>query len=119
MEQSLQRKRNIFILIGQQRKRENMKKLYFKANNEQRNELAALAFRIADIAYTQERYTKEEAEEKTQISRKTITQCIFPSLDRLGVPFWVQNSVICAAENWRGYLSGEYEKRLADRNIIL
>lgn len=96
-----------------------MKKLYFKANNEQRREISALAYRIADLAYLKERYTPEEAKHELETSRRTLEECIFPVLDSLGVPFWVQNSVICAAENWRGYLSGEYEKRLAERNIIL
>ena len=44
----------------------------------------------------------------------------FETLDSLGVPFWVQNSVVCFSENWRRYKSEYLEDwLLKNRNIDL
>lgn len=78
-------------------------KLKFKSKNQaQKNEIEALAYHIADLSYMRER----QGNDWPEISRtkKTISLC-FEILDKLGVPFWVQNSVICYAEDWRRYQS--------------
>ena len=78
-----------------------MRKLYFKAQNrEQRNALEALAYHVADVNYIIERFGDKEPEYIKAHKNVLLT---FETLDRLGVPFWVQNSVVCFAENWRNY----------------
>ena len=75
--------------------------LRWKAENQkQRNELEGLAFHIASMAYTRERYPKDEHE---IVELDKSIHLHFDILDELGVPYWVQNSVICFAENWRDY----------------
>lgn len=93
-----------------------MKKLYFKATKEQRNALEGLAYRIADSAYMRERFGNDEPELKK--NEKTISG-LFDLLDRLGVPFWVQNSVICFSENWRKYVRFGIFEPMKEKNIIL
>lgn len=93
-----------------------MKKLEFFATQKQRGELEGLAFWHADLNYCYERYPDDvHAIEK---ARKTISLC-FDELDRLRVPFWVQNAVLEWSENWknteRDYLSHAMEKK----NIFL
>lgn len=92
-----------------------MSKLYFKANREQRKELEGLAYWVADVNYIIERFGADDPERLQ--ADKNIHLC-FDALDRLGVPFWVQNSVVCFAENWRRYKS-EYMDNwlLKNRNI--
>lgn len=93
-----------------------MKKLYFKATKEQRNALEGLAYRIADSAYMRERFGNDEPELKK--NEKTISG-LFDLLDRLAVPFWVQNSVICFSENWRKYIQFGISEPMKEKNIIL
>ena len=93
-----------------------MKKLYFEATKEQRNALEGLAYRIADTAYTRERFGSDEPELKK--NEKTISG-LFDLLDSLGVPFWVQNSVVCFAENWRKYIQLGIFEPMKEKNIIL
>ena len=93
-----------------------MKKLYFEATKEQRNALECLAYRVADSAYMRERFGDDEPELKK--NEKTISG-LFDLLDRLGVPFWVQNSVICFSENWRKYIQFGIFEPMKEKNIIL
>lgn len=93
-----------------------MEKLYFKATKEQRNALEGLAYRIADSAYMRERFGNDEPELKQ--NEKTISG-LFDLLDRLGVPFWVQNSLICFSENWRKYIQFGIFEPMKEKNIIL
>ena len=79
--------------------------------------MEGLAYRIADSAYMRERWGDEEPE--LEKNRKTIFG-LFDELDKLAVPFWVQNSVICFAENWRRYIEtgmGDWLRK--NRNIEL
>lgn len=95
-----------------------MGKLYFKAENrEQINALHGLAYHVADVNYIKERYGCQDPEFTKADKNVSMT---FETLDRLSVPFWVQNSVICFAENWRRYKS-EYMDNwlLKNRNIDL
>lgn len=91
--------------------------LNFKCTREQRNALEGLAYRIADSAYMRERWGSEEPE--LEQNHKTICG-LFDELDKLAVPFWVQNSVSCFAENWRQYIQygmGDWLRK--NRNIEL
>lgn len=93
-----------------------MKKLFFECNRDQRSALEGLAYRIADTAYMRERFGSDEPELKQ--NEKTISG-LFDELDRLGVPFWVQNSVICFSENWRKYIQFGIFEPMKEKNIIL
>lgn len=95
-----------------------MKKLYFKVKNiDQVYALRGLAYHVADVNYIKEKYGADDPEYKKADSNVLYQ---FEILDRLGVPFWVQNSVICFAENWRRYKSEYLEDwLLKNRNIDL
>lgn len=95
---------------------EKMEKLYFKVENrEQRNALDGLAYHVADVNYILERYGAKDPEYKKAHENVLLT---FKHLDALGVPFWVQNSVVCFAENWRQYKNNYMDSwLLKHRNI--
>lgn len=78
------------------------KRLYFKATKAQRNALEGLAYWVADVNYIIERFGANDPEHER--AHKSVLLA-FQELDALGVPFWVQNSVVCFAENWRQYKS--------------
>lgn len=91
--------------------------LSFTATREQSKELRGLAYWIADIKHMRERYGEDEPE--LEVCDKTI-RFIFDQLDKLGVPFWVQNSVVTYAEDWRRYTETYTDKWLSEnRNIVL
>lgn len=93
------------------------KTLSFICTRQQRNALEGLAYHIADSAYIKERYGNQEPELKSV--HESITS-LFNELDKLHVPFWVQNSVIAFAENWRRYKDTYMDAYLKkERNIIL
>lgn len=92
-------------------------KLYFKATREQRNALEGLAYWIANENYIRERYGNNDPE--IDKCKKTICNCIFPECDDLAIPFWVQNSIICWAENWRQYKEFYLREAMEEKNIIL
>jgi len=92
-----------------------MKELKFTATHEQTKELEGLAYWIADYNYISERYGQEDPEIKR--TEKTIN-LVFDNLDRLGVPFWVQNTVIAFSENWRRYKEIYMSDYLKTKNII-
>lgn len=75
-----------------------MSKLYFKAESrEQINAILGLAYHVADVNYIKERYGVTDPEFSRADKNVLLA---FETLDKLKVPFWVQNSVICFAENW-------------------
>ena len=79
-----------------------MKKLSFEINQDTYNMLCGLAYRIADNKYMIERYGMTETETERAENHKTIMS-LFDDLDRKNVPFWVQNTVISFADDWRRY----------------
>lgn len=79
--------------------------LCFDCTQAQYNALSGLAFRIADNSYMIERYGRPAVSNELKENHNTIIG-LFSDLDRLGVPFWVQNTVICWAEDWRRFKSG-------------
>jgi len=89
----------------------------FYYTSEQYNALSGLAYRIADNAYMIERYGRDGASIELEENKKTISG-LFDTLDRLTVPFWVQNAVIAFAEDWRRWKSrGLREWLEQNRNI--
>ncbi len=88
----------------------------FICTDRQCKELEGLAYWIADTSYIKERYGRSDPELVT--CRKTIEECVFPTLDKLQVPLWVQNAVIFWAENWRGYKSNSMWTALKGKGII-
>ena len=91
--------------------------LEYTLNRDQYNALAGLAYWIADENYIRERHGAGDPE--IAVCRDTITKSIFPDLDRLRVPFWVQNTVICFAENWREYKQRYLSEFLKGKNIYV
>ena len=91
--------------------------LSFHADRQQSNALHGLAYWVADEHFIRERYGNDDPE--IQVCSRTINECIYPSLDRLHVPFWVQNAVSVFAENWRTYTSSYMDEYLRAKNIII
>lgn len=91
--------------------------LNFKANHAQRAALEGLAYWVADSRYIRERYGDEEPE--LLRCADTLSKCIFPELDRMGVPFWVQNAVICFSEDWRRFKSCYLWDAMREKNILM
>lgn len=94
----------------------NKNRLHFTANREQRLALEGLAYWIADYSYIKERYGYDDPE--LEVVHKTITQA-FNELDKIGVPFWVQNHVIYWANDWRNIKSQYLSYAMKKYNIIL
>ena len=90
--------------------------LTFEYNQEQKNALEGLAYRIADNSYMIERYGREDAAPELQQNHKTISG-LFDKLDALKVPFWVQNAVIFWAENWRRYKTEYFTDAMKTKGI--
>ena len=67
-------------------------------NTLQCRELDYLARWRADLAYITERWGKKEPE--AEVSRKSV-EFAFTVLDRLHVPFWLQNAALAYGEDWR------------------
>lgn len=86
-------------------------------NHDQLAALDGLAYWIADLHYMREKWGENDPELKR--ARDTIEKCCFPQLDKMGVPFWVQNSVICWAENWRNTKSEYLTDFLKKKNIFV
>lgn len=89
--------------------------LSFIYTKEQEKALESLAYWVADVHYIKERYGKDP---ELITCDKTIQLCCFPECDRLKIPFWVQNTVICFAENWRQYKEMYLCDFLKTKNII-
>lgn len=88
----------------------------YTATREQRAELESLAYWIADRAWSQERGKLDEYENRRT---DTTIRAIFGQLDRLGVPYWAQNAVICWAEDWRRTMREDLRDAMRARSIIL
>lgn len=86
----------------------------FSATREQRDELEGLAYWIADRAWSRERGELDEYEDSR--TDNTI-RAIFDALDRLGVPYWVQNAVICWAEDWRRTMQEDLRDAMRAKQI--
>lgn len=87
----------------------------YKIDTNAERELSSLIYWRAELAHTRERYPNDR--EEIERCKKTIELCIFPALDKLGVPFWVQNAALCWAENWRNYVGRNFWKDMEKRGI--
>ena len=87
----------------------------FSATREQRDELEGLAYWIADRAWSRERGELDEHED----SRTDDTiRAIFDRLDRLNVPYWVQNAVCRWAEDWRRTMREDLRNAMRAKQIV-
>lgn len=82
----------------------------------QRAELESLAYWIADRAWIRERGKLDEYEDRRT---DTTIRAIFDQLDRLGVPYWVQNATLHWAEDWRRTMCEDLRDAMRTRSIIL
>lgn len=71
-----------------------------RMTREQRQKLHSLAYWIAEAAYTRERHPEDT--DTLNRAEKTI-KALFDELDKLQVPFTIQNQVIEFSRNWRRY----------------
>lgn len=90
--------------------------LHFEYTQEQQDALEGLAYRIADNNYMIERYGREDAAHELRQNHNTIIG-LFDKLDNLKVPFWVQNTVIAWAENWRRYKTEYFTGAMQTKGI--
>lgn len=88
----------------------------FAATREQRDNLEGLAYWVSDRAWSREHGLLDEHED--QRTDKTI-RAIFNALDRLAVPYWIQNAVICWAEDWRRTMQEDFRDAMSARQIAL
>lgn len=88
----------------------------FAATREQRDNLEGLAYWVSDRAWSRERGKLDEYEERR--TGDTI-RAIFNALDRLAVPYWVQNAVSCWAEDWRRTMQEDFRDAMRARQIAL
>ena len=88
--------------------------MYFTANRNAEDELAGLIYWRANLAYTKERCPDDKDE--IRHCCKSI-EFAFTQLDRLGVPFWVQNAALTWAENWKNYVQRDFWLDMAARGI--
>lgn len=88
----------------------------FAATREQRDNLEGLAYWVSDRAWSRERGKLDEYED--QRTDNTI-RAIFDQLDRLAVPYWVQNAVSCWAEDWRRTMQEDFRDAMRARQIAL
>lgn len=79
-------------------------------------ELEGLAYWIADRAWSRERGKLDAYEDRR--TGDTI-RAIFDVLDRLGVPYWAQNAVICWAEDWRRTMREDLRDAMRAKQIEL
>ena len=91
-----------------------MNNLRVELDRRAKNELDALVFWHSDLYYCKEK----SPEDQNELSRhdKTI-KSIFNALDRLNVPFWLQNAALQYSENWRnGYYYSDFWEWLAKQH---
>lgn len=88
----------------------------FTATREQSTTLAALAYHVADYYHISEQYGSSDPEaHKADVNVKAT----FRDLDKLEVPFWVQNTIVAFATDWRRYKSVYMDSYLRSKGIDL
>lgn len=88
----------------------------YTATPAQRAELEGLAYWISDRAWSRERGELDKYEDSR--TDNTI-RAIFDRLDRLAVPYWVQNAVCCWAEDWRRTMRENLRDAMRAKQIVL
>lgn len=92
-----------------------MKKLEYTATHEQAAELEGLAYWIAEQACALERYP----DDTDTLEQADITiRFAFDQLDKMRVPFLVQNTVIGWAREWRNWKREDIKSAMARKNIV-
>ena len=82
----------------------------------QSQELEGLAYWIAERSCTLER-CPDDADDLRRAD--DAIRLHFELLDRLGVPFWVQNAAIARASDWRNTRRQSIRSAMAARNIAM
>lgn len=78
--------------------------LQIAITEKQEKELKYLAYWHASLHYILERYP----DDKNSVERaRGSIQFAFSELDRLQVPFWLQNAALYWSENWRDYTGND------------
>lgn len=90
--------------------------MFYALNQKKYNALLGLAYRVADNAYMIERYGAEETAIEREQNTKTVS-LLFDQLDKMKVPFWVQNTALAFGENWRRYKTENLSSWLESRKI--
>ena len=90
----------------------NCGRIEYKCSDKEWRELEYLARWRADLAYIVERYGSDEPE--AQVSRKSV-EASFEQLDKMCVPFWLQNAALSFGEDWRNYKSSDFSEFLTKR----
>lgn len=83
---------------------------------EQYKKLDSLAFWVQELTWTKE-HEPDDTEFLTK-ARKTIS-FIFEQLDRLKVPFTIQNLAVSIGEDWRKYTSDAFDFLLRDAGVLI
>lgn len=86
----------------------------YRAGREAADEITGLIYWAANLAYTKERCADDVHE--IAHCRKSI-EFSFTQLDRLGVPFWVQNAALTWAENWKNWVQRDFWVDMTARHI--
>lgn len=81
-----------------------------------KSEIESLSYWMIQNSFNSELKSRDEIE--TARIHKTMDE-IFNQLDRLRVPFWVQNAVLSYGRNWRFAYTTDLYTFLADKGIIL
>nr|DAF27540.1 MAG TPA: hypothetical protein [Caudoviricetes sp.] len=78
--------------------------------------LEGLAYWIADEKHIKTEFGEDEPE--LQHTRETIKAC-FDELDKLKVPFWVQNTAIMFGQNLQRYKTEYIKEYMKTKNITV
>lgn len=89
----------------------------YALNKDQFNALEGLCYWIANLSITLERYPDDKHEIKR--CRDTIEKSCFPACDALNIPFYIQNSAVFFADDWKRYKTDYLQDYLKTRNIIV
>ena len=87
----------------------------FHASRQAQDELSGLIYWMANLEYTRERYPGDR--EEIEHCKKSV-ECSFRALDRLGVPFWVQNAALGWARSWKNYVQRDFWTDMTARGIV-
>lgn len=90
--------------------------LTYTLNHEQFSELQGLAFHIA-VKYKMYEREPDNTADINELHKTILDH--FTYLDRLQVPFWVQNYIICWAEEWRNTLLTDTRSFLEKNNVFV
>lgn len=91
--------------------------LEFYATPKQSAALRGLAYARADAEYRRERFPELNEGERAHDAKNIVYH--LETLDALGVPHWVQNSVLVWAETWRNYAREDTAHAMRPKHIYI